>query len=231
MTLRVSLRAGAAGLAALLLALPAVAQRAEDAASPCPRMEGEMKMPPERPGARMTRDDDMDRDGMNPGRMMHMMMMMQMMRMMQGMMAEPGMPMMMPEAEGMAETPPAAPAEEEAGRPWAGMVLSRVDADGDGAVTAEEAASWYEDAFAAMDEDDDEALTRGEYLAALAGPGPGSERRVERRQARFAALDADAGGSVTLAEFIAGGEAAFRGADLDRDGRVSVWEFRAARRW
>lgn len=119
--------------------------------------------------------------------------------------------------------------------PGQGMRMWRVDTDGDAMISADEAAAWQEEAFAAMDADADGELTKEEYLAVHFGPGGGAGPRAkvmaERKEARFAEADRNSDGKLTLEEFMAAGQARFARADRDSDGKVSVWEFRAARGW
>jgi hypothetical protein len=42
-------------------------------------------------------------------------------------------------------------------------------------------------------------------------------------------MDTDADGRVSQAEFMAAGQTRFVEADLDQDGKVTVWEFRSRR--
>lgn len=106
-----------------------------------------------------------------------------------------------------------------------------IDADEDGVVTAEEAASAADEVFTAMDSDDDGALTREEYLAVRMGTGEGwnAQRQAARqaaKEARFAEMDTDRNGTVSRAEFMDGARAHFEAADSDKDERVTPWEFR-----
>ena len=121
-----------------------------------------------------------------------------------------------------------------------GMMMGRgrhmmIDANDDGLVSAEEAASAADEVFTAMDSDDDGALTQDEYLAVRMGPqlGFNPDRQAARQKAkeeRFAAMDGDADGSVTKDEFLAAAEAHHNAADADGDGKVTPWEHRR-RNW
>lgn len=103
-----------------------------------------------------------------------------------------------------------------------------VDRNQDGIVTAEEAAAWYEDAFALLDADDDEVVTSEEYAAGRTGMhGP---QLTQRGQARFKAIDKNGDGKLSRDELLEFGAARFKTADRDNDGKVTVWEFRIARR-
>ncbi|MEI2384590.1 EF-hand domain-containing protein [Breoghania sp. JC706] len=110
-----------------------------------------------------------------------------------------------------------------------------IDANGDGVISADEAAANAESVFAAMDADDDGALTKEEFMAVRMGPQMGwNQARQNARQTakadRFAVMDADGDGKVAKADFIAAAKARFQKADTDKDGKVSPWDFRAMRR-
>lgn len=112
--------------------------------------------------------------------------------------------------------------------------FSIVDANDDGRISDDEAASQREAVFAAMDADDSGDLTMEEYMTVRMGPGDGrnEERRKAReeaKKARFEPMDADKSGTVSKAEFMAEGKARFEAADADKDGVVTPWEFRAHR--
>lgn len=115
------------------------------------------------------------------------------------------------------------------GQPGRGRAMM-MDANDDGAVSAEEAASAADDIFAAMDADGDGMMTKDEYLAVRMGPYRGNSQRhaamQQAREARFAAMDSDADGSVSKAEFLAAAQAHHAGADSDGDGKVTPWEHR-----
>ncbi|HCL66152.1 MAG TPA: hypothetical protein DIC56_15215 [Rhizobium sp.] len=107
-----------------------------------------------------------------------------------------------------------------------------VDADENGVVSAEEAASAAEEVFAAMDADDNGELTLEEYMTVRMGPQNGwnKERQAARekdKSDRFATMDADKNDSVSQAEFMASSKGRFEGADADKDGKVTPWEWRS----
>lgn len=111
--------------------------------------------------------------------------------------------------------------------------FAAIDANEDGSVSDEEAASHADMVFSAMDADDNGALTLEEFLAVRMGPGFGfdparQEARQKDKSDRFAAIDSDADGSVTKAEFLAAAQAHFASADADGDGKVTPWEMRRA---
>jgi hypothetical protein len=116
------------------------------------------------------------------------------------------------------------------GQPGRGRSMM-MDANDDGIVSAEEAASAADEVFTAMDADDDGALTKDEYMAVRMGPqlGYNSERQAAMQKAkedRFDAMDTDANGSVSKEEFLNAAQAHHAGADADGDGKVTPWEHR-----
>lgn len=116
------------------------------------------------------------------------------------------------------------------GQPGRGRSMM-MDANDDGVVSAEEAASAADEIFTAMDADDDGALTKDEYMAVRMGPqlGYNSERQAAMQKAkedRFTAMDTDANGSVSKEEFLNAAQAHQAAADTDGDGKVTPWEHR-----
>ncbi len=88
-----------------------------------------------------------------------------------------------------------------------------LDADGDGRLSAAEAAEWRASVFDAMVANNDGQLTREEYIAVQMGRGSGPEQRGPRyeekqaeKDAAFTAMDADADGFVTREQFLEAGE-------------------------
>ena len=111
-----------------------------------------------------------------------------------------------------------------------------LDVNGDGQVSAEEAAEWHETVFVTMDADDDQQLTREEYMAIQLGQGADPDQRGPRfaekqadKDARFTMMDADGDGFVTKDQFLADGQSSFEASDTDKNGAVSMPEFIAAR--
>lgn len=114
--------------------------------------------------------------------------------------------------------------------------MATIDDNNDGFISDDEAAAQVESVFALMDSDDDGELTTEEYMAVRMGFGPGwgrnearQKQMQDRKKARFGEMDTDKNGTVSKAEFIAGGKARFMAADSDKDGKVTPWEFRAQR--
>jgi hypothetical protein len=107
-----------------------------------------------------------------------------------------------------------------------------IDTDHNGVVSETEAAKHFEEAFAAMDEDDDGKLTQDEFSSVFFGPGPrmaargdGMKLWQERKEARFKEMDGDKDNAVSQEEFIAYGKKRFETSDRDKNGKVTVWEF------
>ena len=116
------------------------------------------------------------------------------------------------------------------GQPGRGRSMM-MDANDDGVISAEEAASAADEVFTAMDADDDGKLTKEEYMAVRMGPqfGYNSERQATMQKAkedRFAAMDADADGTVSKEEFLNAAQAHQAAVDADGDGKVTPWEYR-----
>jgi Ca2+-binding EF-hand superfamily protein len=127
---------------------------------------------------------------------------------------------------------------ESAGWGWGGghgymmQRMTSIDANGDGAISDDEAAAQVEAVFLAMDTDEDGELTPEEFMAVRLGRGEGrnadrQKAMQDRKQTRFTGMDTDKSGKVSKAEFIAAGQARFLGADTDKNGKVTPWEFRA----
>jgi hypothetical protein len=113
--------------------------------------------------------------------------------------------------------------------------FSMIDANEDGMVSAEEAASAADEVFTVMDADDDGQLTMEEYMFVRMGPGDGwnQSRQAARQKAkadRFAEMDTDGDKMVSKQEFLAGAKAHHQAADTDGDGMVTPWEQRS-RNW
>jgi len=107
--------------------------------------------------------------------------------------------------------------------------LQSMDENGDGVLSADEAAAWQEVAFSAMDGDGDGKLTKEEFMSVSFGPGGGKGMRAATRKAeRWAGADMNGDGVATLDEFKKSGAARFAAADFNKDGKVTVQEFWAS---
>jgi EF hand len=113
----------------------------------------------------------------------------------------------------------------------ANMMMTPIDADQDGAISAEEAAAHAEFMFEAMDADQDDVLVAGELgggrrdMMRMMHPEM-SAAMEERHAAQFSAKDGDGDGKITMAEFLAAEKIQYQAADSDGDGRVTPWELR-----
>ena len=110
-----------------------------------------------------------------------------------------------------------------------------IDQNDDGRISDDEAAAQREFVFASMDSDDDGELTEEEFMSVFMGRGESrNSERVEQRQqakrARFAPMDKDNSGKVSVTEWMAEGQERFASADMDKDGIVTPWEFRSRQR-
>jgi hypothetical protein len=113
--------------------------------------------------------------------------------------------------------------------------FAMIDANEDGVISAEEAASAADDVFSAMDSDDDGNLTKDEYMSVRMGPQRGrnparQQKMQEAKEARFDEMDKDEDGSITKAEFMTMAENHHMSADADSDGKITPWEHRR-RNW
>ena len=128
------------------------------------------------------------------------------------------------------------------GRHGGGHMMRIIDANADGVINDDEAASMADFAFMRMDRDRDGAVSEAEFTE---GRGPGGHGRhgggwfrwlakdeaeavLKVRKDKFASLDADKNGSVSKTEFFAEAKTKLAAADADKDGKVTPWEFRAS---
>lgn len=113
--------------------------------------------------------------------------------------------------------------------------FSVMDADENGFISAAESAEWRTSAFLAMDADEDNKLTRKEYMSVQMGKGADPDMRGPRyaqkqaeKSARFTGIDTDKDDRITKEQFLSNGKARFKASDQNGDGMLSMAEFRAA---
>lgn len=104
-----------------------------------------------------------------------------------------------------------------------GRMLERLDLDGDGAVSRDEARAFGDARFQRWDRDSNGVVTEAEMIEAA------QERIAARVGKMFARMDRNGDGRLERAELDAMGSARFERMDADGDGRISIEEIRA--RW
>jgi EF hand len=115
--------------------------------------------------------------------------------------------------------------------------MRMIDANNDGIIGEDEAATLADHAFMRFDDNGDGKLTEAEFISGRHGKRGGwfnwngdEKAAVEKVQKdKFASLDANKDASVDKAEFFADAKAQLAAADTDKDGKVTPWEFRATR--
>jgi Ca2+-binding EF-hand superfamily protein len=113
--------------------------------------------------------------------------------------------------------------------------MQMIDTNADGVIGEDEAAGLADHAFMRMDENADGKVSEAEFIA-----GPRHHRgwfnwsgdetaAVEKmRKDKFASLDVNKDTNLDKPEFFAEAKAKLVAADLDKDGKVTPWEFRAS---
>jgi len=112
-----------------------------------------------------------------------------------------------------------------------------IDANADGVIGADEAASLAEGMFMRHDRNRDEVLDEAEFIGPMGhgggwrgwwGTGSAEAEAVQKvRKDKFTSFDADKSGTLSKAEIFAEMQQKLASADADRDGKVTPWEFRA----
>lgn len=105
-------------------------------------------------------------------------------------------------------------------------VSAPVDLDQDGVVSEEEAAAHAEAIFVALDRDGDRSLAPGEVTRRAVIAFPVAPREEAEPDARFLALDGDADGAVSKAEFMDVAHAHYEEARDPTTGEVTPWSYR-----
>jgi hypothetical protein len=123
---------------------------------------------------------------------------------------------------------------ENKGHGQRGMRL--IDANADGVIGDDEAAALADHAFMRMDQDRDGKVTEAEFVSGPAGHkgwfnwSSDETAAVQKvRKEKFVNIDANKDSSLDKTEFFADAKAKLAAADTDKDGKVTPWEFRAAR--
>jgi Ca2+-binding EF-hand superfamily protein len=132
----------------------------------------------------------------------------------------------------VAAASPVAQAADDAGGRLFERLLSRMDKDGDGALSAAEAQAMTERMFEHRDGDDDAVLTRDEFMATRgAGRLPADQKaKLEAfRARRFDEMDKSGDGQVSAEEYFSAAQSRFESADANHDGRVTTDEMAALR--
>jgi len=117
------------------------------------------------------------------------------------------------------------------------MMMSRIDLNSDGFISAVEHRQWSEKVFTTMDGNKDGKLSRDEFLTTHMGPGPrggGNEARMQamrqqadaRKTEEFSAMSKNDKGLVSRAQFLTHSERKFVSGDTNKDGKLSATEFR-----
>jgi hypothetical protein len=128
------------------------------------------------------------------------------------------------------------------GRHGGGRMMRIIDANADGVINDDEAASMADFAFMRMDGDRDGAVSEAEFtegrgFGRRGGMGGGwfrwlgkdeADAVLKVRKDKFATLDADKNGSISKTEFFAEAKTRLAAADADKDGKVTPWEFRSS---
>ena len=112
--------------------------------------------------------------------------------------------------------------------------IGRIDADGNGAISAAELQSRQSVRFQRLDANKDGQLTQAEIQAKRAARAAKTGKPIRQGKAkRFARLDTDGNGALSLAEFTARAGKRITRLDLNKDGQVTREEMvqaKAARR-
>lgn len=113
-------------------------------------------------------------------------------------------------------------------------MMRMIDANGDGAISEDEAASLADHMFNRIDADNDGNLTETEFTTVHKGhrgwfnwSSAETDAVVKVRKEKFASLDTDKNASLSKAEFFVDAKAKLAAADTDKDGKVTPWEFRS----
>jgi hypothetical protein len=109
-------------------------------------------------------------------------------------------------------------------------IFARMDADGNGAISAAEGEAAAVRQFERRDADGDGFLSKAEFAAHERAGRLSEEQQAKlgaHRAQRFAAMDENDDGRVAAAEFFAAAQRRFTAADRNGDGQVTLDEIRA----
>jgi Ca2+-binding EF-hand superfamily protein len=132
----------------------------------------------------------------------------------------------------IAAGPAAAQAADDPGGRLFERLLSRLDKDGDGALSAAEGQAVAERMFEHRDGNGDASLTRDEFMATRGGGRLSAEQKAKLeafRAQRFGEMDKNGDGQVSAEEYFNAVQGRFEAADADHDGRVTKDEIAALR--
>jgi len=110
-------------------------------------------------------------------------------------------------------------------------LFQRIDANGDGVITADEAQAFEQRLFNRLDANHDGVLTQEEFSARRMGRQAAADapQKTETfRSKRFAAMDANGDGRITADEFAAAFNKRLQALDANGDGRITLDEMKAA---
>jgi Ca2+-binding EF-hand superfamily protein len=125
---------------------------------------------------------------------------------------------------------PGALAQEPWTRQGQSAAIQTMDADGDGALSAQEYAAGAESSFRQLDADHDGAVTAAELDTATdEATGMAARSKVSTSADHIAALDNDGNGVLSVEENEAGARDAFAAMDANGDGLLDSTELAVAR--
>jgi EF-hand domain pair/EF hand len=115
-----------------------------------------------------------------------------------------------------------------------GRGMQIIDANNDGVIAADEAASLADHMFNRLDGDSDGIVTEAEFTTppqarhwfSWGASGVDVAALLEKRKALFAELNVDKNASISKAEFFANAQKQLASADTDKDGKITPWEYR-----
>jgi hypothetical protein len=113
-----------------------------------------------------------------------------------------------------------------------GRHMMMLDANSDGVIGDDEAASLAERVFNRMDRDNNGEISEAEFTTVRQRGGwwrwfgVQDEAISDAMKVKFAAIDTDRNASVNKAEFLADAKTRYMAADADKDGKVTPWELR-----